>query len=139
MTTAKVSSEWDDVEKPAHYEDHPSGVPCWQISKHMSGFLSQAFQYVWRFDDKGGVQDLEKAVKCIEIELTVEQPIHLKPSLIIDKFNLVLSAEPDACKAEAMRHLVFANTCGLPERRQHLARAISIIVDMVVIETGGIM
>jgi len=139
MTTDQVFSEWDDVAKPAHYANHPSSVECWDISYHMSSPLAQAFQYVWRFDDKGGVQDLEKAVKWIEKELTIEQPIHLKPSLIIDKFNLVLSAEPDALKAEAMRHLVFANTCGLPERRQHLARAISIIVGMVVIETGGIM
>jgi len=139
MTTDQVFREYDEVEKPSHYEDHPSGVPCRDISKHLSAFLSQAFQYIWRFDDKGGIQDLEKAVKCINIELTIEQPIHLKPSLIIDNFNLVLSAEPDAMKAEIMRHIVFANTCGLPERRQHLARAISIIVDLVLIETGGIM
>ena len=139
MTTDQVFNEYDDVSKPAHYASHHSGVECWDISCHMSGSLAQAFQYIWRFDDKGGVQDLEKAVKWIEKELTIVQPIHLKPSLIIDSFNLVLSAEPDALKAEAMRHIVYANTCGLPERRQHLARAIAIIADMVLIETGGIM
>jgi len=139
MTTDQIFSEYDDVKNPAHYTNHQSGVECWDISCHMSSSLAQAFQYIWRFDDKGGIQDLEKAVKWIEKELTIEQPIHLKPSLIIDNFNLVLSAEPDAMKAETMRHIVFANTCGLPERRQHLARAISIIVDLVLIETGGIL
>ena len=139
MTEDTIATKWDDVEKPNHYEDHPSGVPCRDISKHLSAFLSQAFQYVWRFDDKGGTQDLEKAVKCINIELTITQPIHLQPSLIIDNLNLVLSSEPDAQKAEALRHIAFANTAPLPERRQHLARVISIIADIVLDETGGIM
>jgi hypothetical protein len=130
--------DYDDVKKPAHYTQHSSSVECCEISKYLSSFLGQAFQYLWRYDNKGGVQDLEKAVKCIEIELTIERPTHLRPSLIIDDFNLVLSAETDALKAVAMRHVVYANTCDMPERRQHLARAISIIADMVLIETCGI-
>jgi hypothetical protein len=135
VTADQVFSEqdYDIVANPSHHTSHQSGVECWDISCHMSGSLAQAFQYVWRLGDKGGVQDLERAIKWIEKELTIEQPIHLKPSLIIDNFNLVLSAEQDAHKSGAMRHIVFANTCALPERRQHLARAIDIIADMVLI------
>jgi len=106
------------------------------ITKHLSACLSRAYDLI---ADKDDTDNYELAIWYIEQELTIEQPIHLQPSLIIDNLNLVLSNEECALTAEAMRHIVYANTCGLPERRQHLARAISIIVDMVLVETGGIM
>ena len=51
----------DPVNHPAHYQSHPSGVECIQITEHMDFLLGNVIKYVWRADHKNGVQDLEKA------------------------------------------------------------------------------
>lgn len=48
---------------------HPSGVECWQISCHLPHPLASAFEYVWRHRQKGGVEDLQKALRWIELEV----------------------------------------------------------------------
>ena len=69
----------DDVNSPAHYQgDH--GIECIQaISAQMSdeeyrGYLrGNVVKYVWRYQQKGGCQSLEKARwylnKLIEVTL----------------------------------------------------------------------
>lgn len=47
---------------------HPSGVECWQISCHLPHPLASAFEYVWRHRQKGGVEDLQKALRWLELE-----------------------------------------------------------------------
>jgi len=129
-----------DRVSPSHYRSHPSGVECIEISKHLSGCLAQSFQYLWRCGQKDDpVQELEKAMWFIEVELTVDNKHYLLPSMVNSKLNDVLAAEPDAQKAEAFKHIVLANQHDNGIRQIHLAKAISIIVDMVLIETGGIM
>lgn len=51
----------DPVNHPAHYQAHPSGVECIQITEHMDFLLGNVIKYVWRAEMKNGVQDLEKA------------------------------------------------------------------------------
>ena len=60
----------DPVNRPAHYTEHPSGVECIEITKHMNFCLGNAVKYVWRADLKhNAIEDLEKAVWYINCEI----------------------------------------------------------------------
>lgn len=52
----------DNVNSPKHYNSHPSGVECIQITEHMGFNLGNAIKYIWRADEKGNaLEDLQKA------------------------------------------------------------------------------
>lgn len=56
----------DQVNHPPHYNQHPSGVECIQITEHLNFCIGNAVKYLWRAGLKGGgkedkVRDLEKA------------------------------------------------------------------------------
>ena len=60
----------DPVNHPKHYNAHPSGVECIQITEHMGFNLGNAIKYIWRADEKGAaLEDLEKAVWYIKREI----------------------------------------------------------------------
>lgn len=61
--------EHDAVNHPKHYTEHPSGVECIQITRHMGFNLGNAMKYVWRADLKSGIEDLRKAVWYLEDEI----------------------------------------------------------------------
>lgn len=48
------------VDHPTHYQ-HPSGIECVEISRHLPHALASAFEYVWHWRHKNGVEDLRKA------------------------------------------------------------------------------
>lgn len=61
---------YDPVTKPKHYNIHPSGVECIQITEHMNFCRGNAIKYIWRAGDKGNeIQDLEKAVWYLNKEI----------------------------------------------------------------------
>lgn len=51
----------DPVNHPSHYTSHPSGVECIQITEYMSFCLGNAIKYIWRHNEKNGLEDLKKA------------------------------------------------------------------------------
>lgn len=52
-----------DPVSPDHYKNDSSGLECIQLAEHFnSGLLQQAFQYVWRCEEKNGDEDLKKAL-----------------------------------------------------------------------------
>ena len=60
----------DPVNHPRHYTQHPSGIECIQVTRHMGFNLGNAIKYIWRADLKGdAVQDLKKAIWYIEDEI----------------------------------------------------------------------
>lgn len=59
----------DPVNHPKHYTNHPSGIECIEITRHMGFNLGNAFKYIWRADLKNGIQDLEKAIWYIQDEI----------------------------------------------------------------------
>lgn len=60
----------DNINHPAHYTSHPSGVECIQITEHMSFNLGNAIKYLWRADEKGApLDDLRKAAWYIQREI----------------------------------------------------------------------
>ena len=63
-------SDYDPVNKPEHYNVHPSGVECIQITEHMGFCLGNVVKYVWRADLKNdAIEDLKKAKWYLEREL----------------------------------------------------------------------
>jgi hypothetical protein len=62
---------FDPVDRPEHYNSHPSGVECADITEHMTCMIGSAIKYLWRHGLKPGAdadQDLRKAIWCIERE-----------------------------------------------------------------------
>lgn len=60
----------DNVNHPAHYTKHPSGVECIQITQHMDFNLGNAMKYIWRCDlKKDAIEDLKKAQWYISQEI----------------------------------------------------------------------
>ena len=62
----------DPVNHPKHYTQHPSGIECIQVTRHMSFNLGNATKYIWRAglkETSTKKQDLEKAIWYIRDEL----------------------------------------------------------------------
>ena len=57
---------FDPVTKPEHYNSHPSGIECIQITEHMNFCLGNAVKYIWRAHLKNGIEDVKKAQWCIK-------------------------------------------------------------------------
>lgn len=60
------------VDHPAHYNQHPSGVECIDIVRHMSFNLGSVVKYIWRDGIKEAevpLQDLEKAAWYLQDEI----------------------------------------------------------------------
>lgn len=65
---AKDAGVFDKVDNPvnhpSHYNNHPSGVECIDIIRHMNFNLGNVIKYIWRAglkDQQPTIQDLEKA------------------------------------------------------------------------------
>ena len=64
----------DPVNHPKHYTEHPSGVECIDITKHMNFCLGNATKYIWRADLKeNAIEDLEKAIWYIRTEIDMRK------------------------------------------------------------------
>lgn len=50
----------DMVNRPPHYNDHPSGVECIEVTELLDFNLGNAFKYAFRHRTKNGREDLEK-------------------------------------------------------------------------------
>jgi Protein of unknwon function (DUF3310) len=60
--------EKDMINHPPHYSSLPAtcsncghGIECIDIVRHMGFDLGNTVKYLWRWRDKGGVEDLKKA------------------------------------------------------------------------------
>jgi len=57
----------DLVNHPPHYNNSPAHcecgrrIECIDITRHMSFNIGNAVKYLWRFQDKNGIEDLKKA------------------------------------------------------------------------------
>ncbi len=68
-TQGKVSG-FDEIQKAAHYNVHPSGVECIQVVEHMTFNIGNAMKYLWRCDHKDAtLKDMQKAIYYIEREI----------------------------------------------------------------------
>jgi len=73
LPSAKNERGFDPVNRPEHYNVHPSGLECIQVTQHMNFCLGNAMKYLWRAGLKGGedkkLEDLKKAGWYINQEL----------------------------------------------------------------------
>ena len=104
----------ETVNHPKHYQ-HASGIECWQLSAYMPHPLASALEYVWRYENKNGVEDLKKArwwLQCWLNGLDIPQSsqsnkfkyrrgLMLQAELNLDKFELMMliteAADKDVC------------------------------------------
>ncbi len=61
----------DPINHPIHYNAHPSGIECIQITEHLTYCLGNAIKYIWRagIKDPDAIKDLKKAIWYIEREI----------------------------------------------------------------------
>jgi len=53
----------NNVEHPAHYTSHPSGIECIEITEHFNFCIGNAIKYIWRAGLKlDGIEDCRKAI-----------------------------------------------------------------------------
>jgi len=67
VQTAKA----DEINHPQHYNSHPSGVECIDVTEHFNFCLGNAIKYIWRAGKKtpDTVSDLKKARWYIDREI----------------------------------------------------------------------
>lgn len=68
----RLFPEYETVNHPDHYNQHPSGVECIDVVEHMNFNLGNAMKYIWRHGDKPGVgalEDLRKAAWYLAREM----------------------------------------------------------------------
>lgn len=103
-------SEQNDPINPSHYTSHPSSIECIEISKHLSGCLAQAFQYVWRCGQKDDpIQELKKAIWFIDAELTIDDCLILREHHIVDSLITRVSSYESTNKHIALARIALAN------------------------------
>jgi len=73
----------DMVNHPPHYNGHPSGIECIEVTEQLPFNLGNAFKYVFRHRAKNGREDLLKAEWYLRREL--DRP---------DRDGLILEAPP---------------------------------------------
>lgn len=60
----------DPVNHPPHYNAHPSGVECIDVTEHFNFNVGNAIKYLWRASHKGALLvDLEKARWYVDREI----------------------------------------------------------------------
>ena len=58
------------VNHPAHYNNHPSRVEAIDIIENFNFCLGNAFKYIFRYQLKGGSEDLNKALWYLERQVS---------------------------------------------------------------------
>lgn len=112
MTATTVENA---VVSPQHYRDHPSGVECIQIVRHMGFNLGNAFKYIWRADlkhDDGGIEDLTKALTYIADEIALRRGMALKRPPVV--LMALPGSKPGAFDDYIDREFVLRSGSGQP-------------------------
>lgn len=122
-----VSKEFDVINKPLHYNLHPSGVECIDVTKHLPYVLSNVIKYIWRSDLKNGTEDLEKAQKYLSwvesVDLfSVFNVRHYYPS--DSTLRMIIKSDPEN---NTLRHmltvLISVRKHDITDARNHISMA----------------
>lgn len=74
-----VEQQFNPVTRPAHYNQHPSGIEPIQFTKWMNFCLGSAMKYIWRADLKfNAIEDLEKAKQMLEVEIARRKEMEVR-------------------------------------------------------------
>lgn len=76
MIIEEIKMEHDPVNHPKHYNNSNSfcsscgeHIECIEVVRHMSFNIANVIKYLWRFQDKNGIEDLKKARWYLENEI----------------------------------------------------------------------
>lgn len=65
-----VGKDHDPVNHPRHYNKHPSGIECIDVTEHFNFNQGNAIKYIWRAGEKGdAIEDLQKAKWYLDREI----------------------------------------------------------------------
>jgi len=115
-----------NVDHPAHYNSHPSGVEAIEIAERLSFNLGNAIKYLMRRKHKGReLEDLQKALWYTkrEHERLSKSPRDVWPGsgILVEKAINVVAAEDCPDMATAIGLLALANWCDASSRLVFLA------------------
>lgn len=94
----------DPVNHPQHYTAHPSGIECLDVVRHLPYELGNVIKYCWLWQNKGGIEDLRKALTYLdycttETRALVTQNATAKAQAIVA--SIVLRKEPEGTPLRA--------------------------------------
>ena len=82
------------VNHPAHYNNHPSRVEAIDIIENFNFCLGNAFKYIFRYQLKGGSEDLNKALWYLERQVSISPLNVFVPNKeLLDKAKSLIHAE----------------------------------------------
>lgn len=90
------------VNHPPHYGGHPSGIECIEVSRLCLFDMGNAIKYIWRFEDKNGIEDLKKARWYLK-DLLANGFSYYLPYNAKVKMNAVLGCETNQVRRELFR------------------------------------
>lgn len=70
----EAAAKADPVNHPSHYSSGRFAIECIAFTRLMSFSLGNAFKYVWRWQEKGGVEDLRKALVYLNWAIEDNEP-----------------------------------------------------------------
>lgn len=123
---------FNEIQKAKHYNNHPSGVECGEISWQMTAALCQAFQYGWRYYEKGDpAKDLRKMLFYVNKErqapmiFLVDQPAYREHFREIMATRRHVFNRPNPwceCVRHAMAAICDYHCADAPAERERLLR-----------------
>jgi hypothetical protein len=91
----------DVVNHPSHYTSQE--VECIEITQNLNFLLGNAVKYIWRFQDKNGREDLEKAKWYLKRQLNTYLDLRVSPQKSAELLTKIagLNFLPEQAKAIA--------------------------------------
>lgn len=87
---------YDPVHRPLHYNNHPSGIECIEVTRLLCYDIGNATKYVWRRGDKGNpAQDLDKSLFYLADARNNVPEYRYVPQRAVELLYRVAAAEPD--------------------------------------------
>ena len=121
------------VDHPVHYNSHPSGVEAIDIVEYMNFCLGNAFKYVYRYQHKNGVSDLEKAIWYLKRQIENPYTHHFFPDRIypglMDALLEILRNEENKKIASILDYIYYY--CFTNNNFHELEKAVVLIEELI--------
>ena len=118
----------ENINNPAHYTQQP--VECIEFTQHMNFCLGNAFKYVWRYADKNGTEDLEKARWYLQHHLDEELLTDLVDDIWADGQEALHECRFDDAQ-EAILRTIWFGSMESADPDYVLVKCIAMLDDMI--------
>lgn len=114
----------DMVNRPPHYLGHPSGLECIEVTSGLTFCVGNAVKYLWRAENKNGVEDLHKALWYLDYAVRHADPVFLTtlPWRTTTRLQVVAAAETDPNRSR------FFNALAAPDL-EYAKEAVTALID----------